>query len=54
MRRALRKRLPALTHFYGLRPWEVERLSFGELAEYLDQLAAYEREMEALAKQAGR
>lgn len=31
--------LPALTHFYGLRPWEIERLTFEEVDEYLRQLA---------------
>lgn len=46
MRRALRKALPALTHFYGLKPWEVVGgteacLTFGEIAEYQRQHAAY-------------
>lgn len=43
MRRDLRKQLPAFTHFYGLRPWEVEHLTYGELDEYLRQLAEYQR-----------
>lgn len=50
IRRALREQLPALTHFYGLRPWEVEHLSFGEVTEYLNQLAEYQREMAKLNK----
>lgn len=34
MRAALLAELPALTRFYGLRPWEVEALTLEELAEY--------------------
>ena len=41
----LLQRLPALTAFYGLRPWEVEDMTFDELEEYLRQLDAYEKEM---------
>ena len=38
MRAALLAELPALTRFYGLRPWEVEALTLAELAEYRYQL----------------
>ena len=38
MRAALLAELPALTRFYGLRPWEVEALTLQELAEYRRQL----------------
>ncbi len=31
--------LPALTKFYGLRPWEVEALTIEELHVYRTQLA---------------
>ena len=43
MRRVLLKRLPALTVFYGLRPWEVEMLTLDELDEYLAALDEYEQ-----------
>ncbi|HET7486834.1 MAG TPA: hypothetical protein VFJ85_02830 [Acidimicrobiales bacterium] len=46
MRRALLRSLPALTHFYGLRPWEVEMLTFDELREYQRQMADYHRKIE--------
>lgn len=35
MRRALHRELPALTAFYGLRPWEVDQLEYGEVDVYL-------------------
>lgn len=43
MRRALREQWPALSHFYGLKPWDVDPanpgcLSFGEVQAYLDEL----------------
>ena len=44
------KRLPALTAFYGLRPWEIEDLTFAELEQYLRQLDSYERELAKLQK----
>lgn len=41
MRRALREQLPALTRFYGLKPWDVERLTFGELDQYMTWMTDY-------------
>lgn len=38
MRRQLLKELPSLTYHYGLKPWEVERLTFREIAEYRRQM----------------
>lgn len=38
MRAALLAELPALTRFYGLRPWEVEVLTLEELGEYRSQM----------------
>lgn len=35
MRRALLKRLPALMRDYHLMPWDIERLTAGELKEIL-------------------
>lgn len=41
MRRALREQLPAFTFFYGLKPWEIEQLTFGELETYTTWMNAY-------------
>ena len=38
-----RKHLPALAHFFGIQAWELERLSIGEINEYLTQLDDYIR-----------
>jgi hypothetical protein len=38
MRRVLRRQLPALTRCYGIAPWDVDRLTYGEVVEYLEQL----------------
>lgn len=43
MRRALREEWPALSHFYGLKPWDVDPanpgcLSYGEVHAYRDEL----------------
>lgn len=54
MRRDLLKQLPALTHFYGLRPWEVEELTYAEVDEYLGQLAEYQRKTEEAARKVRR
>jgi len=35
--------LPALTRFYGLRPVDIEAMTFGEVAEYRRQLAEYQQ-----------
>lgn len=31
MRRQLRAALPGLAHWFGIRPWEVEDLTYGEI-----------------------
>lgn len=36
--------MPALTKFYGLRPWELEQFTPAELAEYFDYYDAWQRE----------
>jgi hypothetical protein len=41
VRAVLLKELPALTRFYGLRPWEVEALSLEELIEYRSQMHTF-------------
>lgn len=30
----LRSQLPAFSHWFGLHPWDVERLTFGEIEVY--------------------
>lgn len=35
MRRAHLKAWPALSHLYGLHPWDIERLTVDELREYV-------------------
>ena len=38
MRRGLRQSLPALSHHFGIRPWEIDLLTYGEIAVYLRAL----------------
>lgn|GEM_PF-5355437 len=47
MRRALLKRLPAMTRFFGVKPWEIELFTADELNEYLRQWDQYERDAKA-------
>lgn len=47
MRRAIGPRWPALSRHFGVHPWDVERLTFDELAGYLDALDEVERAMRA-------
>jgi hypothetical protein len=54
VRRALLRSWPALTRFYGLHPWDVERLTSDELNEYLRQFDAYQREQKLAAQRAKR
>lgn len=37
MRRALLKELPALTKFYGLRPQDIDQMTYREVSEYRAQ-----------------
>jgi hypothetical protein len=46
--------LPALTQFYGLRPIDLEDMTFGEIEEYLCQLAEYHEAMRKAASRSGR
>ncbi len=39
MRRALRASLPAFSYHFGIHPWQVDDLAFGEIAFYIDALA---------------
>lgn len=39
MRRVLRASLPALAYHFGIRPWEVDDLTFGEVSVFLEALA---------------
>jgi hypothetical protein len=44
MRRALRSSLPALALHFGLHPWDVDLLTFGEIETFM-------RALETLAKE---
>lgn len=34
MRRALRNTLPALAYHFGIHPWDIERLTYGEIESF--------------------
>jgi hypothetical protein len=34
MRRALLPWLPALSHHYGLKPWDIDRMTYREIEKY--------------------
>lgn len=38
MRRGLRATLPALSRHFGIRPWEVDLMTYGEITVYLHAL----------------
>ena len=38
MRQAIGNRWPALSHWFGLHPWDVERLTPFEIKSYLEAL----------------
>jgi hypothetical protein len=44
VRRTLRKQLPALSYHFGLLPWDIDRLLFGEVTVYLEALKALSKE----------
>lgn len=52
MRRALLKQWPAITKFYGIRPWELDRFTASEWGEYLRQMAEFQREQRRQARRA--
>jgi hypothetical protein len=54
VRRALLRSWPALTRFYQLHPWDVDRLTVDELNEYLRRFGAYQREQQNNARRAKR
>ena len=43
MRRALRKNLGLLAHLYGIRPWEIDRLSWAEVYALIDDAELFVR-----------
>jgi hypothetical protein len=53
-RRRLLRQWPALSHLYGLHPWDVERLTIDEMDAYLDDLVEYRRQMSKASKSEGR
>ena len=54
MRRALLRSWPALSKFFGLYPWDIDRLTMDELNEYLRQMDQYQREQQNAARRANR
>lgn len=48
MRRALLLSLPALSQYFGLMPWDAERLTFRELQAYLRRAAALDEQQRAI------
>ena len=38
MRRQLRAALPGLAHWFGIRPWDIDDLTFGELDMFVQAL----------------
>lgn len=44
MRRVLRSSLPAFSYHFGIQPWQVDDLSYGELEIYLIALADLAKE----------
>jgi hypothetical protein len=38
VRRGLLKRLPALTEFYGIRPPDIDDMTYAEVSEYIVQM----------------
>lgn len=44
MRRVLRARLPAFSYHFAIHPWDVDRLTFGEIEVYLAALADLNKE----------
>ena len=49
----LLKQLPALTHFYGLTPRDVEDMSLREVDEYLTQMDEYRAAEERAVRSGG-
>jgi hypothetical protein len=39
LRRALREQLPAFSYHFDIHPWDIERLTYGEIESYLRELA---------------
>lgn len=50
MRAALEEAWPALSHLYGLRPWDTERLTPGELNAYMDDIRHRSQEAASTAR----
>lgn len=38
MRRELRSQLPAFSHVFGIQPWQIDDLTYGEIDVYLAAL----------------
>jgi len=46
--------MPAITRFYGIRPWEIEQFTMDELNEYLRSMDEYNRQAELNARRQAR
>jgi hypothetical protein len=44
LRRALRHALPALAYHFGIHPWQVDDLTYGEAEAFLQALSDLNRE----------
>lgn len=42
--------MPSLSHFFGLKPWEIDALTYREAGAYLDWLADYAEAQSQAAK----
>jgi hypothetical protein len=52
VRRRLRTTWPALSHLYGLHPYDLDRLTPGELDAYLTDLDRHVKALKAAERQA--
>jgi hypothetical protein len=44
VRRQLRRLLPAFSYHFGIQPWQVDDLTYGEMSVYLDALRDLNKE----------
>lgn len=54
MRARLLRAWPNLSHYFGLHPWDLERLTVGEIGAYLDWLADLKRQHDEAERAARR
>lgn len=54
MRRAVGPGWPALSHYFGVHPWDVERMTYAEVGWYRDALADLAKQHRQQARAARR